>query len=198
MQHSRYVKTIMSSSICKPDEKVEGGARVSSPRPPPNLDNGRGLSEGACTCHVTTVCTALHCVMASELEAGFGLVTGNSALPLRDVSVEAEIRGYVLGLQSTLKYQNSSTTDPVEVQFRFPLEQSHAVVGLTAVIDGRKIVAEVKEKEEARSQYDDAIASGQTAAFAQEKSGDIFSVSLGNLPPQTEAEILLQLVGSFQ
>ena len=108
----------------------------------------------------------------------------------------AEVKGYVLGLTSTLKYSNDSP-DPVEVLFRFPLEQSHAVVGLTAIIDGRKIKAQVREKEEARAAYDDAIASGQSAAFAEEKSGDVFSISLGNLPPQKEAEIQLQLVGEL-
>ena len=106
------------------------------------------------------------------------------------------MKGYVLGLQSTLKYCNDSP-DPVEVLFRFPVEQSHAVVGLTAVIDGRRIRAEVREKEEARAAYDDAIASGRSAAFAEEKSGDVFSISLGNLPPQKEAEIQLQLVGEL-
>ena len=132
------------------------------------------------------------------MSEAFGLVTSKERkpLPLKDVAVEAEIRGYVLGLQSTLKYENAST-DPLEVVFRFPLEQSHAVVGLTAVIDGRKIRADLKEKEEARMQYDDAIASGQTAALGEEKSGDIFSVSLGNLPPQKEAEIVLKLVGEL-
>ena len=110
--------------------------------------------------------------------------------------MEAEVKGYVLGLQSTLKYCNDSP-DPVEVLFRFPVEQTHAVVGLTAVIDGRRIRAQVREKEEARAAYDDAIASGRSAAFAEEKSGDVFSVSLGNLLPQKEAEIQLQLVGEL-
>lgn len=134
--------------------------------------------------------------MAEEVE--FGLVTskGRKPLPLKDVVVEAEIRGYVLGLKSVLRYENASS-NPLEVLFRFPLEQSHAVVGLTALIDGRKIKAELKEKEEARMQYEDAIASGQTAALGEEKSGDVFSVSLGNLPPQKEAEIVLQLVGEL-
>ena len=132
------------------------------------------------------------------VEQKFGLlVKGNqTALPLKDVSVEAGVRGYVLGLKSTLKYANVSD-DPVEVMFRFPLEQSHAVVGLTAIIDGRRIKAQVKEKEEARADYDDALASGQSAALAEEKSGDVFSISLGNLPPQKEAEIHLQLVGEL-
>ena len=59
--------------------------------------------------------------------------------------MEAEINGFVLGLKSVLKYTNESS-DPVEVLFRFPLEDSNAVVGLTAIIDGRKIKAEVREK----------------------------------------------------
>ena len=125
------------------------------------------------------------------------LMTGkHTTLPLKEVSVQAQVKGYVLGLLSTLKYSNHSS-DPVEVLFRFPVEQSQAVVGLTAVIDGRKIKAQLREKEEARAAYDDAIASGQSAALGEEKSGDVFSISLGNLPPQKEAEIQLQLVGEL-
>ena len=127
---------------------------------------------------------------------GLLLKSKQTALPLKDVSVEAEIQGYVLGLKSTLKYDNDSS-EPVEVLFRFPLEQSHAVVGLTAIIDGRKIKAQIKEKEEARADYDDALASGMSAALAEEKSGDVFSISLGNLPPGKEAEIHLQVVGEL-
>ena len=129
---------------------------------------------------------------------GFGLASKwkDSSLPLKSVSVEARVRGFVLGIRSTLTYSNDSS-DPVEVLFRFPLEKSHAVVGLTALIDGRKIKADVREKEEARTQYDDAIARGYSAAIAEEKSGDVFSVALGNLPPGKEAQIQLQLVGEL-
>ena len=120
----------------------------------------------------------------------------DASLPLKSVSVDAQVRGFVMGLRSTLTYSNDSP-DPVEVLFRFPVEKSHAVVGLTAVIDGRKIAAQVREKEEARAQYDDAIASGLSAALAEEKSGDIFSIALGNLPPGKDAQIQLQLVGEL-
>ena len=132
------------------------------------------------------------------VEAHYGLVDSKSrtAIPLKGVSVEAEICGYVLGLKSTLKYHNSSN-DPLEVVFRLPLEQSHAVVGLTALIGGHKVRAELKEKQEAKLMYDDAIASGQTAALAEEKAGDIFSMSLGNFPSLTEAEIVLEIVGEL-
>ena len=118
------------------------------------------------------------------------------SLPLKNVSVQAQVRGFVLGLQSTLTYSNDSS-DPAEVLFRFPFEKSHAVVGLTATIDGRKITADIREKEEAKAQYDDAIASGLSAALAEEKSGDVFSIALGNLPPGKDAQIQLQLVGEL-
>ena len=135
--------------------------------------------------------------MSTEIRPTGLLVKGkNTALPLQDVSVKADITGFVLGLRSTLKYFNDAA-EPAEVVFRFPLEQSHAVVGLTAVIDGRRIRTQIKEKEEARAAYDDAIASGQSAALAEEKSGDVFSIRLGNLPPEKEAEIQLQVVGEL-
>ncbi|CAI8029548.1 von Willebrand factor A domain-containing protein 5A, partial [Geodia barretti] len=134
--------------------------------------------------------------MAAKAEGGLLVAKGKAPLPLKSVSVDAQVRGFVMGLRSTLTYSNDSP-DPVEVLFRFPVEKSHAVVGLTAVIDGRKIAAQVREKEEARAQYDDAIASGLSAALAEEKSGDIFSIALGNLPPGKDAQIQLQLVGEL-
>ena len=134
--------------------------------------------------------------VAQQSIGGLLIAKRKTPLPLKKVSVEAQVKGYVLGLHSTLTYCNDAA-DPVEVLFRFPIEKSHAVVGLTALIDGRKIKADVREKEEARAQYDDAIASGRSAALAEEKSGDIFSVALGNLPPGKEAQIQLQLVGEL-
>ena len=135
--------------------------------------------------------------MAAD-QADYGLLIKgkNASLPLKDVSVSAFVQGYLLGLQSVLKYENSGS-DPVEVLFRTPVDDSHAVVGLEAVIDGRRIRAEIKEKEQAKQEYDDAIASGMTAAFGEEKKGDIFSLALGNLPPGKEAEIHLTMVGEL-
>ena len=71
------------------------------------------------------------------------------------------------------------------------------MVGLEAVIDGRRIHAEIKGKEEARAKYDDAVASGRTAAIGDEK-GDVFSLALGNLPAGKEAEIHLSMVGELE
>ena len=87
-----------------------------------------------------------------------------TVLPLKDISVQVKVKGYLVGVSSTLNYSND-TSNPVEVTFRFPLEESFAVVGLEAIIDGRKVKAAVHEKEKAKDMYDDAITSGLTAAY---------------------------------
>ena len=131
-----------------------------------------------------------------SVEAGLLLADKSASLPLKKVCVDAEVKGYLLGLQASLVYQNDST-DPVEVLFRMPLERSHAVVGLTALLDGKKITAQLQDKQEARDKYEDAIASGKTAALGEEKTGDIFSITLGNLRGGGEAEIQLKMVGEL-
>jgi len=127
-----------------------------------------------------------------------GLVSSNNktALPLKDVSVHVNVKGYLVGVSSTLSYSND-TRNPLEVTFRFPLEESFAVVRLEATIDGRKIKATIHEKEKARDMYDDAISCGLSAAYAEEKSADIFSLSLGNLPSGSKAEINIRMVGEL-
>ena len=127
-----------------------------------------------------------------------GLISADkkTVLPLKDISIQVAVKGYLVGVSSTLSYCND-TSNPVEVTFRFPLEESFAVVGLEAIIDGRKVKAAIHEKEKARDLYDDAITSGLTAAYAEEKAGDIFSLSLGNLPSGSEAEIKLRMVGEL-
>ena len=74
----------------------------------------------------------------------YGLLVKNLeevVVPLKNVSVTAQLKGSLVGLLSTFSYKNE-TFDPLEVLFRFPVDESWAVVGLEAVIDGRRIRAE--------------------------------------------------------
>ena len=125
-----------------------------------------------------------------------GLLHKNDSVPLKDANVRARIQGYLVGVASTLRYANDSE-DPLEVVFRFPVDDSWAVVGLEATIGGRTVKGVVREKEEARQMYDDALASGFSAALGLKKTGDIFSITLGNLLPKETAEVGLRLAGEL-
>eukprot|EP00731_Ephydatia_muelleri_P029216 Em0020g860a len=205
LQQSRYLLLHLSSRSITPG----AGLTWEETKGPPSEQQGQFTAPDATThswrhlVHTSAPhCSSSGCERMLEHTAHFSSFSINWLFTLAKgglethVSVKAHINGFLVGLDSTLKYSNAEA-DPIEVVFRFPLEESFAVVGLEAVIDGRKVKAVIREKEEARQMYDDAIASGHSAALAEEKKGDIFSISLGNLPPRKDAELHLKLAGQL-
>uniref|UniRef100_A0A8P4FXE4 von Willebrand factor A domain-containing protein 5A n=1 Tax=Dicentrarchus labrax TaxID=13489 RepID=A0A8P4FXE4_DICLA len=117
------------------------------------------------------------------------------SVPLKSVEVELEVRDHVATVVSTLNYENKEDK-PLEAVFVFPLPGDAAVCHFSATIGQTQIVAEVKEKQEAHEEYDDALSSGQQAFLLEEseQSPDIFSLSVGSLPPGESASIRLEYV----
>lgn len=125
-----------------------------------------------------------------------GLLNANKdPVPLKSIQVELEVRDHVATVVSTLNYENKEDK-PLEAVFVFPLPGDAAVCHFSAKIGQTQILAEVKEKQEAREEYDDALSSGQQAFLLEEseESPDIFSLSVGSLPPGESASIRLEYV----
>ncbi|KAJ4936170.1 hypothetical protein JOQ06_017694 [Pogonophryne albipinna] len=123
------------------------------------------------------------------------LTSGKEPVPLKSVEVELEVRDHVATVVSTLNYENKEDK-PLEAVFVFPMPGDAAVCHFSATIGQTQIVAEVKEKQKAREEYDDALSSGQQAFLLEEsdQSPDIFSLSVGSLPPGESASIRLEYV----
>uniref|UniRef100_A0A672HYG6 von Willebrand factor A domain containing 5A n=1 Tax=Salarias fasciatus TaxID=181472 RepID=A0A672HYG6_SALFA len=117
------------------------------------------------------------------------------SVPLKSIEVELEVRDHVATVVSTLNYQNKEDK-PIEAVFVFPLPGDAAVCHFSAKMGQKEIVAEVKEKQEAREEYDDALSSGQQAFLLEEsdQSPDVFSMRVGCLPPGESASIRLEYV----
>ncbi|XP_039454035.1 von Willebrand factor A domain-containing protein 5A-like isoform X2 [Oreochromis aureus] len=117
------------------------------------------------------------------------------AVPLKSIEVELEVRDHVATVVSTLNYENKEDK-PLEAVFVFPLPGDAAVCHFSAQIGQTQIVAEVKEKQKACEEYDDALSSGQQAFLLEEsdQSPDIFSLRVGSLPPGESASIRLEYV----
>ncbi|XP_060929300.1 von Willebrand factor A domain-containing protein 5A-like isoform X2 [Limanda limanda] len=125
-----------------------------------------------------------------------GLLTAQKEpVPLKSIEVELEVRDHVATVVSTLNYENKEDK-PLEAVFVFPLPGDAAVCHFSAQIGQTQIVAEVKEKQKAREDYDDALSSGQQAFLLEEseQSPDIFTLSVGSLPPGESASIRLEYV----
>ena len=79
--------------------------------------------------------------------SGFGLFSKDTSIPLRSVSVNAAIKGYLVGIETQVIYSNEYKY-PLEVQFRFPVDEGMAVVRLEATIAGKTIKGKVGRVDE--------------------------------------------------
>ncbi|HYN01874.1 MAG TPA: VIT domain-containing protein, partial [Vicinamibacteria bacterium] len=116
--------------------------------------------------------------------------------PLVGVRVEAEIRDYGVRVVVIQRYRNDES-QPIEAVYKFPLDEAAAVVGFDAVIDGRRVVGHVEEKEKAFAEYDEAMASGHGAYLLDQEQADVFTVSVGNVPPGKEVVLRITTVSEL-
>src|SRR5512139_1663489 len=120
-----------------------------------------------------------------------GLLTREGVpVPLRGVRVEATIRDYAARVVLVQRYRNDEAL-PIEAVYRFPLEEGVAVCGFEAVIDGRHVVGEVDERGKAFERYDEALAAGHGAYLLDQERPDVFTLSVGSLPPGKEVVVRL-------
>ncbi|HQP88031.1 MAG TPA: VIT domain-containing protein [Thermoanaerobaculia bacterium] len=126
-----------------------------------------------------------------------GLQAGGSAVPLLGVSVEAELKGFAARVTLSQRYRNDGET-PLEATYVFPLDETAAVCGFEALVDGRVIAGKVLEREKAFEAYDEAISAGHGAYLLDEERPDVFTASIGNLPPGKEVVVRLTTVAELR
>ena len=135
--------------------------------------------------------------------SAYGLLDKASGqkVALKNIRVRASIHGYVASVKSTLQYHNDGSS-PIKAVFVFPnpVDDLSAICSFAAVIDGRRVVGKLKKKDLdlTRLDYDDAIAIKQLPCLAKEKTGDIFGISVGNLPPGGKADVELGYVNELR
>ncbi|CAM9662363.1 unnamed protein product, partial [Heterosigma akashiwo] len=100
--------------------------------------------------------------------------------------VEANVTVLDFLVQTELRQTFANTgTQPIEALYSFPLDSKATVFKFEVSIDDRVVKGQVEPKEDAKDIYDDAIASGYGAYLMQqnEMMPDVFSCTVGNLPP---------------
>jgi Ca-activated chloride channel family protein len=113
-------------------------------------------------------------------------VTG--ACPLKHTDVRADVAGFIARVTVKQSFQNSSA-DKIEAVYVFPLPDDSAVDRMVMTVGDRKIVGQVKRREEARKIYDDAVAQGHVASLLDQERPNIFTQSVANIEPGAAVEI---------
>ncbi|KAL1268029.1 hypothetical protein QQF64_033392 [Cirrhinus molitorella] len=116
-----------------------------------------------------------------EMNAGL-LDSSGQKLPLQAVNVRCKLMDLLCQVIIFQTYTNQSAV-PIEAKYVFPLEETAAVCGFEAFINGKHITGKVKEKEQARKEYKQAIEKGHGAYLMDQDAPDVFTISVGNLPP---------------
>uniref|UniRef100_A0A452RE94 von Willebrand factor A domain-containing protein 5A n=1 Tax=Ursus americanus TaxID=9643 RepID=A0A452RE94_URSAM len=119
----------------------------------------------------------------------------HSDVPLKSIGVILSIREFVAGVSATLNYENEEKV-PLETFFVFPMDDDSAVYSFEAVVDGKKIKAELQEKKKAHSIYESAISNRRQAFLLEEDkySRDVFCCNVGNLNPGSKVALTLKYV----
>lgn len=125
----------------------------------------------------------------SSIKAGLQDTSGNS-VPLEDLHIKGKIIDFVAQVFVFQTYTNQSPV-PIEAKYIFPLDEKAAVCGFEAYINEKHIVGEIKEKEAAHREYREAISQGHGAYLMDQDAPDVFTVSVGNLPPK--AKVLIKI-----
>ncbi|HEY0451546.1 VIT domain-containing protein [Actinophytocola sp.] len=124
------------------------------------------------------------------------LKTARGNLPLEVIDVQAAITGLASSIQLTQGFHNPHA-EPLEATYIFPLPPRAAVTALRMEADGRVVEGLLKERGEARADYDQAISEGKRASIAEEERPGVFTMRVGNIMPGERVSVHLTLAGAL-
>jgi hypothetical protein len=133
-------------------------------------------------------------------ESHHSSATSRKYLPQVDVNVHSTVLSTTSRTILTQTFVNPSDGKLEMVNYTFPLYDGSCVVGFKCTIDDEVIRGVVKDREEAKADYEEAVKKGKHAGLLQQSSlaSDTFTTSIGNIPAKTKAVIEITYLGELQ
>lgn len=103
-------------------------------------------------------------------------------LPLRSTNANVSIAGVIADVVVTQEYKNEGTR-PIEAIYVFPGSTRAAVYGMQMKIGERTIIANIKEREQARADYEAAKQAGKSASLLEQQRPNVFQMNVANIMP---------------
>ena len=124
-----------------------------------------------------------------------GRVAG--ACPLKHTEVMADIVGFV-GRVTVKQIFHNPTDTKIEAIYIFPLPHDAAVDDMVMTVGDRRIIGQIKKREEAREIYEQAKAAGHVASLLDQERPNIFTQSVANIEPGAEVVIEISYVETLK
>ncbi len=112
-------------------------------------------------------------------------------LPVQSTEVELHVAGMMVHGVTTQTFVNP-TDRVIEAVYRFPLPEQATIHAMEMTIGSRRIIAVVREKEEANQIYQTAKAEGRKAAKVDQHRPNLFTTSAANINPGETVVVRLE------
>lgn len=110
--------------------------------------------------------------------------------PLKATSVTTNISGVIAETYVVQTYTNEGTT-PISARYVFPTSSKTTVHGMKMQIGNQIVTAQIKEKEEAKTEFETAKSEGKSASLLEQKRPNVFTMDVANIMPGDTACIEL-------
>jgi Ca-activated chloride channel family protein len=123
--------------------------------------------------------------------------TATDQFILRKTETEVEITGVVARVRLRQVFENPYD-ERLETIYVFPMPENAAVDAYSFRINEKVIKGVVKEKEQARKEYEQAKQEGRKAGLLEQERPDIFTQSLVNIPPRATVVANIEYVHTLK
>ncbi len=110
------------------------------------------------------------------------------SFPLKKTNVIAEINGMIADIHVRQSYANEGNS-PINACYVFPASTKVTVHGMQMQIGDQLITAKIKEKEEAKQEFEEAKEEGKSASLLSEERPNVFTMNIANIMPGDNVSI---------
>lgn len=118
-------------------------------------------------------------------------IEGAEAFPLESTHVAASIAGVIAEVTVTQTYRNDGAM-PIHARYVFPASTRAAVHGMQIEVGGHRVVAKIKEREQATQEFKEATVAGKTASLLEQERPNVFTMAVANIMPRDRVVVELR------
>src|SRR5437773_6275341 len=116
---------------------------------------------------------------------------GTDRLPLKSTQVDVRIAGVIADVTVTQHYRNEGQR-PIEARYVFPGSTQAAVYAMNVRLGERLLTARIREKQQARIEYNAAKKEGKTSALLEQQRPNVFEMNVANIMPGDDVAVELR------
>lgn len=113
-----------------------------------------------------------------------------NVLPVKSINIDTKINGQVAITKIEQVFTNT-TQYTLEGTYFFPIPESAAIMEFAIWENGKKLVGEVRSREEARRIYDEIVRRQRDPGLLEYAGKDLFQASIFPIPPNSDKKLTL-------